>query len=390
MRFAEPVFPVETDRVAVGINGLGGSRWTSGLSAERRSPGRSRRVYILDMTSPHVASLHTAPPAFEGDAGEIRRLTRADFPTLRRLSIQRIVLAPGGVREPQWNVNADQLAYVTRGRVLVSVLGNADSFATFVVEAGQMFHVESGAVAHMENVGEGSAEVIAALRSGHPEHFSFAGSANAMTDAVLGNTYDLEAGAFEILPRRDPTPIFRRQGPVRIPETAGLPNARLFDAEGQQAPLSYAYGFAKLARRQYWAALENMSMYHLHIAGNGMREPHWHPVTAELGYVWRGRGRMRVLSPDGTLDAYELEPGQVYFIPRAYPHHIETLGEEGLDFLIFFDQPTPGDVGYRATGSAFSREVLAGSFGIPARDLPRLPYTPVDPLIVERRNPRDP
>ncbi|NYF16139.1 oxalate decarboxylase [Microbacterium sp. AK009] len=342
------------------------------------------------MTSPHVASLHIAPPVFEGEAGEIRRLTRADFPMLRRMSIQRIVLAPGGVREPQWNVNAHQLAYVTRGRVLVSVLGNADSFASFVVIAGQMFHIESGAVHHIENVGDGPAEIIAALRSGHPEHFSFAGSVGAMTDAVLGNTYDLEAKAFEILPRRDPTPIFRRRGAAQIPDSAGLPNARLFDAEGQQAPLSYSYGFAKLARRQYWAALENISMYHLHIAGTGMREPHWHPVTAELGYVWKGRGRMRVLGPDGTLAQYELEPGQVYFIPRAFPHHIETLGEDGLDFLIFFDQPTPGDIGYRATGSAFSREVLAGSFGIPERDLPPLPYTPVDPLIVERGNPRDP
>jgi len=50
----------------------------------------------------------------------------------------------------------------------------------------------------------------------------------------------------------------------------------------------------------------------------------------------------------------------------------------------------PGDIGYRATASAFSREVLAASFDVAERDLPQFPYTPVDPLIVSRPNPRDP
>lgn len=131
-------------------------------------------------------------------------------------------------------------------------------------------------------------------------------------------------------------------------------------------------------------------MYSLTIGGTGMREPHWHPVTAELGYVHRGHGRMTVLSPDGSLETYELRPGQAYFIPRAYPHHIEALEDDGIHFLIFFDQPTPGDIGYRATASAFSREVLSAAFGVPERALPRFPFTPVDPLIVGRPNPRDP
>jgi oxalate decarboxylase len=31
---------------------------------------------------------------------------------------------------------------------------------------------------------------------------------------------------------------------------------------------------------------------------------------------------MTVMDPDGTLDDYRLSEGDVYFIPRAYPHHI--------------------------------------------------------------------
>ena len=79
-------------------------------------------------------------------------------------------------------------------------------------------------------------------------------------------------------------------------------------------------------------------MYSLRIEGDGMREPHWHPVTAELGYVLTGRARMTVKSADGSVDTYELAAGDVYFIPRAFPHHIENLEDEETHFLVFFDQ----------------------------------------------------
>ena len=33
-----------------------------------------------------------------------------------------------------------------------------------------------------------------------------------------------------------------------------------------------------------------------------MREPHWHPITAEMGYVQNGFGAHAVMDPDSTLD----------------------------------------------------------------------------------------
>jgi oxalate decarboxylase len=344
------------------------------------------------MTTPsvHVKSFAAVPPAYESELGSVTQLDATALPILSGLSMKRIILEPGAIREPQWNVNANQLAYCISGTVLVATLGNSDSFSSFVVSPGQMYHVESGAIYHIENVGNSRAELILALRSEHPQHFSLRDSFSAMTDAVLGNCYDLPSSAFAAFDRSPASQIVRREGAADIPSTAGLPNARLFDLESQNAPISYAYGYAKLARKQFWAALDDLSMYALQVKENGMREPHWHPITAEMGYVAKGHARMRVLDPDGTLDEYLLSPGDVYFVPRAYPHHIEDVGQDDINFLIFFDQPTPGDIGYRATASAFSREALAASFGIRERDLPQFPFTPMDPLIVARSNPVDP
>ena len=128
-------------------------------------------------------------------------------------------------------------------------------------------------------------------------------------------------------------------------------------------------------------------MYSIKVPNDGMREPHWHPTTAEMGYVAEGRARMSILDPDGSLDTYLLQAGDVYFIPRAYPHQIEVLSER-IHFLIFFDQPTPGDIGYRLAASALLPDTLAATLG--RTKAPDIPLTTVDPLIVRRINPLDP
>lgn len=345
------------------------------------------------MTSPsrHVRSLLGAEPIYSGHLGSMTRLDADTFPLLERMSIKRLVLEPGAIREPHWHANANELTYCLSGSLLVTVFDNADEFSSFTIDAGQMFHIDSGALHHIENIGDATAQLIVVFSHERPEDFSLRGAFGAMTDAVLGNTYDLPSSAFAGMPRDTSSPLLvRRAGPAEVPSTAGWANRHKFDVEGQLAPLKAAVGSAHLARQQYWPALKNLSMYSLRIEEDGMREPHWHPMTAELGYVHAGRARMSVLDPDGTVDTYLLEAGDVYFIPRAYPHQIEVIGDDEIHFLVFFDQPTPGDIGYRASGSVFSREVLAASLGITVDALPQLPFTPIDPLIVGRINPSDP
>jgi len=211
-----------------------------------------------------------------------------------------------------------------------------------------------------------------------------------MTDAVLGNTYGLPASAFAPL-KRSPADIgigLRQSAAVVTCAELHLEPYKLA-LEAQIAPLASPAGSARLARKQFWPVLENIAMYSLRVTDHGMREPHWHPATAEMGYVAQGRARMTVLSPGASVDTYELEPGDVYFIPRAYPHHIEDIGEGDIHFLIFFDQATPGDIGCKALASAYSREVLAATFDCDVGTLPRFPFTAQDPLIVPRDNPVD-
>lgn len=340
--------------------------------------------------STHTASLHDGEIVEESELGSMRRVTADNLPILNGLSIKRVLLNPGAMRTPHWHANADELTYCVSGTALVSILDDHSRFATFVVTAGQMFHATSGSLHHIENIGEDVAEFIIAFRHERPEDFGFDATLGAFSDAVLGNTYDLPASDMARI-RRDTTDhkLAARIGAPDVPACAYFSDPHKFDIEAQTPGLNYVTGNARFARDQFWPALKNMSMYSLRVAEDGMREPHWHPVTAEMGYVRHGNARMTVMNPDGTLDTWTMGAGDMYFIPRAYPHHIENIGPDQWHFLIFFDQPFPADIGYRASASAYSREVLAAAFNTHLDDLPRFPFTPADPLIVGRSNPVD-
>ena len=106
-----------------------------------------------------------------------------------------------------------------------------------------------------------------------------------------------------------------------------------------------------------------------------------------MGYVTAGRGRMTILSPDGSLDTYPMTAGDMYFVPRAYPHHIENIAGDELPFWCSIR--TSLRMSEQILASAFSREVLAATFQTDPEKLPKFPFTAEDPLIVDRINPVD-
>lgn len=156
---------------------------------------------MLTQTSAHVASLTDGEIVEESDLGSIRRLTADNFPILKGLSIKRLLINPGAMRTPHWHANANELTYCVSGIALVSVLDTGSRFASFVVRTGDMFHIDSGSLHHIENIGTDTAEFIITFRNERPEDFGLGAAFGAMTDAVLGNTYDLPASDFPAIRR---------------------------------------------------------------------------------------------------------------------------------------------------------------------------------------------
>lgn len=97
--------------------------------------------------------------------------------------------------------------------------------------------------------------------------------------------------------------------------------------------------------------------------------------------------RLRLsLDSYGGVETYELQPGDCYFIPRAYPHHIENLDGDGVRFLIFFDTPDVQDIGFTGAIPAFPQRIVGPTLGLRSDQLARIPQIPSD-LLVKKTNP---
>jgi oxalate decarboxylase len=341
--------------------------------------------------SPHITSLTGKKPYFAGDFGSQTRVDASCFPKLNRLSIRRLLLAPRGVREPHWHANAHELGYCLRGEHLVTIAGNGEARNSFVISAGEMFFVPSGALHHVENIGTEEGEIVLGFSHERPEDFGLSGTFGCFSDAVLGNSFGLPASDFASLKRtQQNTGIGHRTTASVIELQDRENNPYKYSIEAALPQRKSEAGTARTALYKLWPALQDIAMFSVDLTNQGMRELHWHPETAEMGYVTQGKGRMTIVSPDGSPDTFEMNRGDVYFIPRAYPHHFEDIGEGDLKLLVFFDQVTPGDIGVRTVVGCYSREVLAATFKVEPSALPQFPFTTEDPLLVRRINAIDP
>lgn len=333
----------------------------------------------------HSVSLNKLTPGDHTPFGIRRRLNKTNWPILQDLAIYQITIEPRCFREPHWHPNCNELGYCLNGAGLVTIFSSGNLHDTFVVEKGDLFFVPSGSIHSIENVGEERAEFVLAFTNEDPEEFGISGSVGCMSLEVLGNTWGRKAKELNAVTRSLEDAVFARST-AAAEISATVANHYKFQLESLPPTIMNEFGFLKAARKDTWPVLRNIAMYSLQIHGNGMREPHWHPECAEMGYVLRGCARMTIKNPGKAADTYRLEPGDVYFIPPAYPHHIENLTDDGLHLLIFFSNPEVPDIGYTGAIPAFPFHLIESVLGVKDGHIPCPPDLLADALIVEKIN----
>ena len=149
------------------------------------------------------------------------------------------------------------MGYVLSSTVLVNILDSGSQFNMVTCTTGQMFHIDSSSLHSLGNVSDTEPAVaIICFCHERPEDFSLAGSLGTMSD----------------------------------------------DVESLSPPAATDIGTVRTARSQFWPILKDFSMYSLRIEEDGLREPHWHPNTAEMGYVDESKACMSIMDLDGAVD----------------------------------------------------------------------------------------
>ena len=338
----------------------------------------------------HKFPLAATPPQLTTPYGTKTQATKSNFPILKGLSLYRLAISAGCFREPHWHANADELGYCLSGKARVSIFASGNLHARFSISAGEMYFIPSGSLHSIENIGGEAAEFAITFSHESVEDFGLSGFVGCLSQAVMGNTWNLDKETLSGLTHSPQSVEFGKASSVAtLTEADSYPSPFKFAMESRAPLLSNADGSAIVAWRDTWPALNAQAMYSVRIHGIGMREPHWHPETAELGFVKQGHARMTIQSPGGSAETYELHPGDIYFIPRAYPHHIENLDGTEIHFLIFFDTPDVQDIGLTGAIPGFPKSIIGPSLGIAEEQVSRIPRLPADLLLVGRVNPLD-
>jgi len=66
------------------------------------------------------------------------------------------------------------------------------------------------------------------------------------------------------------------------------------------------------------------------------RELHWHSES-EWAYIIAGTARISVLDLEGGCYIDDLKEGDLWYFPTGFPHGIQGTGDEGVEFLLIFD-----------------------------------------------------
>jgi oxalate decarboxylase len=123
-------------------------------------------------------------------------------------------------------------------------------------------------------------------------------------------------------------------------------------------------GYLQLATKTNLPVLDGLGILGFGLNPKGVVEPHWHTNAGELVYIVKGRTRITVLSPDGTVDVLEVNGGQGAFAPASYFHNIENVGNDDVEVIAFFSHAEPDYIGIGEVVGSYSNDVLGAVFNV--------------------------
>lgn len=333
--------------------------------------------------STHLYPLGSTKPQNICRGGGTRADAKADiFPALKGISLSILTLEPKGFREPHWHPNANELSYCLEGRALMTIFSPGAGHDSFIIEKGDIAFVPMGYLHHIVNLGTGLLRLLVSFDNEQSEDLEISSSVGSMPDNVLAATFHVDASFFSKF-KKSPEAKFisRDESPIQLLPSY-LTNRYKMNLEATHPQIQTAGGWVKISNGFYLPTLEGIAVYSLLLGKNGVREPHWHPNAAELNYLISGRARITLLSPGGHVETFDMEPGDISFMPRGYFHQIENTGHEDVRFAIFFNNNFPSDIGLSGSLGAYSNDILASLFGVEASYLEKLPKYQQDLFVV--------
>lgn len=88
------------------------------------------------------------------------------------------------------------------------------------------------------------------------------------------------------------------------------------------------------------SGFENISFASLQLNKDSSTEPIWHTNTNKIGYCLEGEILVTMRSPK-KAESFTVGKGDIFFIPKGYIHHMETIGDSPCIINFAFNNHAP-------------------------------------------------
>ncbi|ATO14790.1 oxalate decarboxylase [Micromonospora sp. WMMA2032] len=310
--------------------------------------------------------------------GWTREVTQRELPIATELAGVDMALEPGAYRELHWHKQAEW-AYVISGSCRIGAVDQEGRNFLDDVRQGDLWFFPHGVPHHIQALDEGVEFLLVFDDGAFSENGTF-----LLSDffahtprSVLAKNFGWTMEQMESLPEREKY-IFPGEVPPPLTEdrvvspTGDVPRTfkhRLL----AQAPQRFPGGTVRIADSANFAASTAICAALVEIEPGGLRELHWHPTDDEWQYWISGHGRMGVFASTGVARTFDFRAGDVGYVPFAYGHYIENLGDEPLVFLEMFRKPRFEDISLTQWMANLPAEISAATLNLPREMIEALP-----------------
>lgn len=273
--------------------------------------------------------------------GWSREVTQRELPVSNTLASVNMRLKPGAIRELHWHKEAEW-AYMLQGRARITCIDPEGKSFIDDVEEGDIWYFPSGFPHSIQGLEEGCEFLLIFDDGQFSENSTFSISdwfAHTPKE-VLAKNFGVPESAFDQIPDKERY-MFQGRVPASIeeekPKDLNQPVEHPFSYRlKKQTPIETKGGKVWIADSTNFKVSKTVAAALVEVEPGGIRELHWHPNEAEWQYYISGEARMTLFAAEGHARTFNYQAGDVGYVPFAFGHYIENIGDTPLVFLEVF------------------------------------------------------
>jgi oxalate decarboxylase len=278
-------------------------------------------------------------------AGWTRQVTRRELGVATALAGVNMRLNAGGVRELHWH-KASEWAFMLHGKARITAIDSEGRQFVDDVGVGDLWFFPGGTPHSIQGLGPDGCEFLLVFDDGDFDEdntFLLADWFKHTPNEVLAKNFGVPGSLLDHTPDESERYIFQAPlpGPLsadKIPGATPVPqsfSSRLM----AQEPIRTASGTVRISDSRVFPVNTTTAAALVEVNPGGLRELHWHPNGDEWLYVIEGQARMGVFAGQGQARTFDLQAGDVGYVPVAVGHYLENTGTVPFRFLETFKSP---------------------------------------------------